>query len=116
MDKGKIPINKQYELEYRYYDKDNAFKYFNRRFEVYLCEKKPLKTTYLLHMDNSDYKQMTPSVYKATHGRKKFNFGVTTLNWNDIKNTFLDYVVEEIGEENRTSAKKALSNLSSPKL
>jgi hypothetical protein len=116
MDKGKIPINKQYELEYRYHDRDNSFKYFNRKFEVYLYEKKSLKANYLLHMDNSDPKQMAPSVYKASHGHKKFNFGVTTLNWNDIKNTFLDYVVEELGEDYRDSAKKALNNLSSPKL
>jgi hypothetical protein len=116
MDKGKIPINKQYAIEYRYHDRDNSFKYFNRKFEVYLYEKKPLKVNYLMHMDNHDQKQMAPSVYKATHGNKKFDFGVTTLNWNDIKNTFLDYVVEEIGEEHKNEAKKALNNLSSPKL
>jgi hypothetical protein len=116
MDKGKIPINKQYELEYRYHDRDNSFKYFNRKFEVYLYEKKPLKINYLLHMDNHNQKQMTPNVYKASHKNKKFDFGVTTLNWNDIKNTFLDFVVEEIGEEHRDHAKKALNHLSSPKL
>jgi len=116
MDRGKIPINNQYEFEYRYFDKDSSYKYFNRRFEVYLLEKKPLKTNYLLHMDNHDTRQMAPFVYKASHGKKKHDFGLTTLNWNDIKSTFLDYVVSEIGEEQRKQAKKALGKLSSPKL
>jgi hypothetical protein len=116
MDKGTIPIDKNYMLEYRYYDKDPAFKYFNRMFEVYLLEKKTLRPQYILHMDNSDTRQMSPSVYKASHGKKKFDFGVTTLNWHDIKTTFLDYIVDEIGEPNRSKAKKALGRLSSPKL
>lgn len=115
MDKGKIPINKHYEFEYRYYDRDNSFKYFNRKFEVYLLEKKSLKLNYLLHMDNHNQKQMAPSVYKGSKS-KKHDFGVTTLNWNDIKNTFLDLVIEEIGEEHRGHAKKALNSLTSPKL
>ncbi|MFO8077618.1 MAG: hypothetical protein R6U21_03115 [Thermoplasmatota archaeon] len=116
MDKGKIPIDRTYEFEYRYHDRDSNYKYFNRKFEVYLLEKKALRPQYHLHMDNSDTKQISPSVYKATHGNKKFDFGVTTLNWNDIKNTFLDYVVDEIGENKREQAKKALGKLSSPKI
>ena len=116
MEKGKIPINKNYELEYHYFDKDSTYKYFNRKFEVYLLEKKALKTNYLLHMDNHDTRQMTPFVYKASHGKKKHDFGLTTLNWNDIKNTFLDYVVSEIGETHRPQAKKALGKLNSPKI
>jgi hypothetical protein len=115
MDKGKIPITKNFELEYRYFDRDTSYKYYNRKFEVFLLEKKPLRSDYIIHMDNSDIKHMVPSVYKATH-RKKYDFGVSTLNWNDIKMTFLDFIVEEIGEENRTQAKKALVKLSSPKL
>jgi len=115
MDRGKIPISKNFEFEYRYFDRDPAYKYFNRKFEVYLLEKKPLRSEYILHMDNSDTKHMVPTVYKATH-RKKYDFGVTTLNWNDIKTTFLDFVIEEIGEENRANAKKALGKLASPKL
>ena len=115
MDKGRIPITKNYELEYRYFDRDSTYKYYNRKFEVYLLEKKPLKSEYILHMDNSDIKQMVPSVYKASQ-RKKCDFGVTTLNWNDIKNTFLDFVVEEIGEKNRSHAKKAFVKLVSPKI
>lgn len=116
MDHGKIPINKNYEFEFRYHEKDNNFKYFNRKFEVYLLGKKALRPQYLLHMDNSDLRHMAPGVYKATHKNKRYNFGVTTLNWNDIKNTFLDFVVEEIGEKNRDNAKKALGKLSSPKI
>ena len=116
MDKGTIPINKNYMLEYRYHDKDPTFKYFNRMFEVYLLEKKAVRPKYLLHMDNGDTRQMSPSVYKASHGKKKFDFGVTTLNWNDIKTTFLDYIIDEIGETHREKAKKAVGKLSSPKL
>ena len=116
MDKGTISINKDYMLEYRYHDKDSNHKYFNRMFAVYLLEIKALRSHYILHMDNSDVRQMSPFVYKASHGKKKFDFGVSTLNWNDIKNTFLDYIVEEIGEGHRKKVRKALGKLSSPKL
>jgi len=115
MDNGKIPINKKYELEYRYHDKDADFKYFNRKFEVYLLEKKALRPQYIMHMDNSDTRHMAPGVYKASQ-KKRYDFGVTTLNWNDIKNTFLDFIVDEIGEQHREQAKKAIGKLSSPKL
>jgi len=115
MDNGKIPINKKYELEYRYHDKDADFKYFNRKFEVYLLEKKSLRPQYIMHMDNSDTRHMAPGVYKASQ-KKRYDFGVTTLNWNDIKNTFLDFIVDEIGEQHREQAKKAIGKLSSPKL
>jgi hypothetical protein len=115
MDHGKIPINKNYELEYRYHERNNEYKYFNRKFEVYLLEKKAFHPSYIMHMDNSDTRHMAPGVYKLSK-KKRYDFGVTTLNWNDIKNTFLDFVVEEIGEEHRDQAKKALVKLSSPKL
>ena len=115
MDNGKIPINKIYELEYRYHYKDADFKYFNRKFEVYLLEKKALRPQYIMHMDNSDTRHMAPGVYKASQ-KKRYDFGVTTLNWNDIKNTFLDFIVDEIGEQHREQAKKAIGKLSSPKL
>lgn len=115
MDNGKIPINKKYELEYRYHDKDADYKYFNRKFEVLLLEKKTLRPQYIMHMDNSDTRHMAPGVYKAS-AKKRHDFGVTTLNWNDIKNTFLDFVVDEIGEEHRDAAKKAIGKLASPKL
>ena len=116
MNRGTIPINKNFELEYRYYDKDPTYKYFNRKFEVYLLEKKTLKKNYVMHMDNSDTSQMAPSVRKASNMRKKWDFGVTTLNWNDIKNSFTDYIVEEIGEKSRGNVKKAMGKLSSPKI
>jgi hypothetical protein len=115
MDNGKIPINKNFEFEYRYHDKDSNYKYFNRKFEVYLLEKKTFRPQYILHMDNSDTRHMAPGVYKA-HAKKRYNFGVTSLNWNDIKTTFLDIVVGEIGEDNRNHVKKALGKLSSPKI
>ena len=80
-----------------------------------MLRKKPLGKEYILHMDNSDTRKITPTVYKAS-SKKKYDFGVTSLNWNDIKNTFLDFVVEEIGEDNRKIAKKALGKLTSPRI
>jgi hypothetical protein len=116
MDRGTIPINKNFELEYRYFDKDTNYKYFNRKFEIFLLEKKALKKNYVMHMDNSDIKQMTPFVFKATTGKKKHDFGVTTLNWNDIRTKFSDFIVEELGERQRNNVRKAIGKLSSPKI
>ncbi len=115
MDKGTIPINKNYMLEYRYYDRDNNYKYFNRKFEVLLIEKKTLRKNYLMHMDNSDPSTMVPNVYKANQD-KKFDFGVTTLNWNDIKNSFMNYIIDEIGKKHKGQVKKAMGKLTSPKI
>jgi hypothetical protein len=115
MDRGHITINKNYELEYRYYDKDTNYKYFNRKFEVILLEKKSLKKKYVLSMDNSDTGNMKPFVYKANINRR-YDFGVTTLNWNDIKNNFMDFLIAEIGENQRNHIKKAIGKLTSPKL
>jgi len=114
MDRGTIPINKNYEFQYAYYDRDTKFKYFNRKFEIILVEKKTIKKNYVMHMDNSDPRQMMPVLYKASTGRKKHDFGVTTLNWNDIKTKFTDYIIEEIG--NKEKVKKAISKIASPKL
>ena len=116
MDKGTIPINKDFELEYRYYDKNSNFKYFNRRFEIYVLEKKTLNKNYVMHMDNANPREMMPTLHKASTGGKKHDFGVTTLNWNDIKKKFTEYIVSEIGERERENIKKAVSKLNSPKL
>jgi len=112
MDRGIIPITKDFEIEYRYYDRDTKFKYFNRKFEIIVLEKKTLKRNYVMHMDNADKRQMMPRIYK---GRQKTDFGVTTLNWNDIKTKFTDHVVSELGENHRNNVKKAVGKLSSPK-
>jgi hypothetical protein len=66
-------------------------------------------------MDNSDTSNMKPYVYKANIG-KKCSFGVSTLNWNDIKNNFMDFLIAEIGENHRDNIKKAIGKLVSPKL
>lgn len=118
MKRGKISINNNFELEYRYYDKDANYKYFNRKFEIYLIGKKGLRKNYILHMDNCDTKpgKWSPHIHKASNVNKKIYFGVSTLNWTDIKNNFLDCVVGEIGEENRECTKKAVGKLLSPKL
>ena len=118
MEHGSIPISKDYEIQFRYYDKDQTYKYFNRKFEVLLLEKKALKKNYLLHMDNTDTSKgnFKPKIYTTQHVNKKMNLGVTTLNWNDIKNNFLDVIVTHIGENHRDPAKKALNKLHSPKL
>ena len=116
MNKGVIPVNKEYELEFHYYDRDQNFKYFNRKFEIILVEKKSLRRNYVMHMDNADSRQMMPRIYKASTGKKKHEFGITTLNWNDIKTKFTDYIVAELGERQRNNVKKAIGRLSSPKI
>ena len=116
MDRGIMPINKEFEIQYHYFDRDQKYRYFNRKFEIILVEKKTLRRNYVMHMDNADPRQMMPRVYKASTGRKKHEFGVTTLNWNDIKTKFTDYIVAEIGEKQRNNVKKAIGKLSSPKI
>lgn len=118
MNRGIIPISKDYELEYRYYEKDTSYKYFNRKFEIYLIGKKTLKKTYILHMDNCDTNpsRWSPHIHKASNVSKKLYFGVTTLNWNDIKDNFINCVAAEIGPENEKFVRKAVAKLSSPKI
>ena len=118
MERGSININKHYELEYRYFDRDTDYKYFNRKFEIYLIEKKKLRKNYVLHMDNCDTSpgKWSPHVHKASNVNKKLYFGVSTLNWNDVKGNLADCIVDEIGEKSRTHVKKAIGKLSSPKL
>ena len=116
MERGVIPISKEFELQFNYYDRDQKFKYFNRKFEIILVEKKTPKKNYVMHMDNADPRQMMPRVYKASTGKKKHEFGITTLNWNDIKTKFTDYIVSEVGEKQRENIKKAIGQLSSPKV
>ena len=116
MDRGVIPISKDFELEYRYYEKDPRYKYFNRKFEIYVLEKKTLKKNYVMHMDNANPKQMMPTVYKASTGSKKHDFVVSTLNWNDIKTKFTDYIIIELQQEKKENIKKAMAQLSSPKI
>ena len=118
MERGSIQINKNYELEYRYFERDINYKYFNRKFEIYLIEKKSLKKVYVLHMDNCDISpgKWSPHIHKASNVKKKIYFGMSTLNWNDVKNKFADCIVDEIGEKDRKNVKKATGKLSSPKL
>lgn len=118
MENGTIPIRKNYELRYRYFDKDTNYKYFNRKFEIYLLEKKPPGKNYLLHMDNCDMTpgRWAPHIHKPPQVNKKLYFGVSTLNWNDIKNNFLSCIVGEIGEEFEDDVRKAIGKLISPKL
>ena len=115
MTSGIIPINKTHELQFQYYNKAPTFKYFNRKFEIVVVEKKTLKKKYVMHMDNADKRQMMPRVYKASTGKKRHEFGITTLNWNDIKTKFTDYIVAELGEKQRNNVKRAIGQLSSPK-
>jgi hypothetical protein len=118
MDRGTININKNFELEYRYYDRDNNYKYFNRKFEIYLVEKKSLKKNYVLHMDNCDLSpgKWSPHIHKLPNVSKKYYFPVSTLNWNDVKNNLADCIIDEIGEKNQVNVKKAIGKLSSPKI
>ncbi|UCB58690.1 MAG: hypothetical protein JSV67_08850 [Thermoplasmatales archaeon] len=116
MDQGIIPIDKNFELQYVYYEKNPKYKYFNRKFEIFIVEKKSFKKKYVMHMDNADIRQMMPRIFKASSGSKRHDFGVTTLNWNDIKTKFTDYIVSELGEKQRNNIKKAVGKLNSPKI
>ena len=118
MQRGIIPINQSYELEYRYYEKDLHYKYFNRKFEIYLIGKKGGKKSYILHMDNCDItpRGWAPHIHKASNVAKKLYFGVSTVNWNEIKENFYNCLVAETGETNKKDIKKAVVNLLSPKL
>ena len=118
MDRGIIPINQNYELEYRYYERDPDYKYFNRKFEIYLIKKKSLSRNYVLHMDNCDTKssKWSPHIHKAPNVGKKLYFGVTTLNWNNIKDNFTDCLIGEIGDKEKNNVRKAVGKLSSPKI
>ena len=116
MDRGVIPINKAYDLQFQYFEKDPTYKYFKRKFEIVVVERKTLRRNYVMHMDNADTRQMMPHVYKASTGKKRHEFGITTLNWNDIKTKFTDYVVAELGEKQRNNVKKAIGKLNSPKI
>lgn len=118
MQRGVIPLNQFFELEYRYYEKDPRYKYFNRRFEIYLIDKKGLQKIYILHMDNCDIRpgHWSPHIHKATNVAKKLSFGVSTLNWNEIKDNFLAVISSEIGDAYKKDAKKAVAKLLSPKL
>jgi hypothetical protein len=69
-------------------------------------------------MDNCDTSEgkWSPHVHKATNVRKKLYFGVSTLNWNNVKNNLSDCIIDEIGEKDRINIKKAIGKLSSPKI
>jgi hypothetical protein len=118
MQRGIIPINPYFELEYRYYDKDPHYKYFNRRFEIYLIGKKGMQKTYILHIDNCDTRpgKWAPHIHKASNVSKKLSFGVSTLNWNEMKENFLACIIGEIGDVYRKDAKKAVVHLFSQKI
>lgn len=118
MQRGIIPINQYYELDNRDDDRDPHYKYFNRRFEVYLIGKKGLQKIYVLHMDNCDTRpgKWAPHIHRAQNVAKKLYFGVSTLNWNEMKENFLACIISEIGDANLKDAKKAVVRLLSPKI
>ncbi|MEM0466735.1 MAG: hypothetical protein QXL17_03840 [Candidatus Thermoplasmatota archaeon] len=118
MNRGVIPINKDYELEYRYYEKDQKYRYFNRKFEIYLIQRNGMHRSYMLHMDNCDTTdgKWAPHIHKKDNVAKKLYFGVTTLNWNDIKENFTQVLIAETGPQNKNDIKKAVAKLLSPKL
>jgi hypothetical protein len=69
-------------------------------------------------MDNCDKSEgkWSPHIHKASDVSKKLYFGVSTLNWNDVKNNLADCIINELGEKNRKNIKKAIGSLSSPKI
>ena len=118
MQRGIVPITTALELEYRYYDKDPSYPYFNRYFEIYLIERTPHGRSYMLHMDNCDTRdgKWAPHLHKANNVAKKLYFGITTVNWNEIKENFTSCLIAELGEDHKKPVKKAMAQLASPKL
>ncbi len=118
MQRGIVPITPAYELEYRYYDKDPSYRYFNRLFEIYLIERKSTGRSYMLHMDNCDIRDghWAPHLHKASNVAKKLYFGITTVNWNEIKENFTACLIAELGEDHKKMVKKAMAKIASPKL
>ncbi len=118
MKRGVIPINKDYELEYRYYDKDQNYRYFNRKFEIYLIGRNGMHRSYILHMDNCDTREgkWAPHIHKKEDVARKLYFGVTTLNWNEIKENFTNVLIAELGTQHKNDIKRAVTKLLSPKI
>ena len=118
MQRGVVPISPEYEIEYRYHDKDTNYPYFNRYFEIYLIERKPTGRSYMLHMDNCDTHEgrWAPHLHKKENVAKKLYFGITTVNWNEIKENFTSCLIAELGEQHKKPVKKAMAKLSSPKI
>lgn len=119
MEQGIIPVNKEYDIAYRYYDRDSAYKYFNRKFEIMLVTKNKSgsERNIVLLLDNCDPNnpRWFPHLHKP--GKKsKYYFGVATLNWNDIKKKFLSAMCKEIGDQHADELEAALDTLFSPKL
>ena len=119
MKTGTIPINNEFELEYRYFERDGAYKYFNRKFEIYVLKKNAMKKQYVLHMDNCDTSsgKWAPHIHRPPQVDKKLYFPVSTLNWNDMKNNFSECVISELENHcKKDEVRKAISKLASPKL
>jgi hypothetical protein len=118
MQRGVIPINKNFELEFRYYEKDPHYRYFNRKFEIYLIGRQGMTRSYMLHMDNCDVSEgkWAPHIHKKENVARKLYFGVSTVNWNEIKENFTSCLIAEIGDDQKKYVKKAIAQLFSPKL
>jgi hypothetical protein len=119
MKRAVITINKDYELELRYYDKDPSYKYFNRRFEIYLLKKTGFKKSYVLHMDNCDTREgrWAPHIHKIPDVDRKLYFPATTINWNDIKKNLYECIIAEIGDDKcKNDVRKAVARIPSPKI
>ncbi|MEM0493569.1 MAG: hypothetical protein QXS02_06435 [Candidatus Thermoplasmatota archaeon] len=118
MKRAVIPINNYYELELRYYERDISYKYFNRKFEIYLLKKEKIKRTYILHMDNCDTREgrWAPHIHKIPDVDRKLYFPATTINWNDIKKNLYECITSEIGLDYKNDVKKAIAKIPSPKI
>jgi hypothetical protein len=116
MEKGIIDVNKEYAIGYKYHDRDSNYKYFNRKFEIIVI-KKSEPSTFILLMDNCDTRggKWFPHLHKP-NSKTKYYLGVFILNWNEVKNKFLECIVSEVGTEHKEDFKKALNKLLSPKL
>ena len=117
MQEGFITVNKDYVILYRYHKRNPKYKYFNRKFEIALFRKKSSKSELLLILDNCDTNpgKWFPHIHRP-NSNKKYYLGISTLNWNDLKNKMLECFVSETAEDYREDFKKAIDKLLSPKL
>jgi len=119
MEEGFITVNKDYMIFYRYHKRDPKYRYFNRKFEIALFKKDNAKSKLLLLLllDNCDTGpgKWFPHIHKPGVD-KKYYLGISTLNWNQLKNKLLECFVSETKEDYREDFKKAVDKLLSPKL
>lgn len=114
--KRMIDVNANYEIEYRYSEKDRDYKDFNRLNVVVLLSKDKTGNRVVLRADNSDKQTGLWPMHihiPDSKDRSYFVYWGSTLesNWDRFKGSFSDEAVKLVGEEHREDLGKALEEL-----